>query len=78
MKIQVKVVLLRLFALLMTILFGLGTYDYLMEPIGNEGRISGLIKMSFAFLVSLYYLINGRFFSLLPEIKPLFSKKDVE
>ena len=78
MKIQFKVVLLRLFALLMTILFGLGTYDYLMEPIGNEGRISGLIKMSFAFFVSLYYLINGRFFSLLPEIGPLFSKKSVK
>lgn len=78
MKIQVKKVLLRLLALISVILFGLGTYDYFMEPVGNDGRFSGIIQASFAFLVSLYYLINGRFFSLLPEIGPLFSMKSVK
>ena len=76
MKIQFKEVLLRLFTLLLVILFGLGTYDYYMEPVGNDGRVSGIIQASFAFLVSLYYLINGRLSFLLPEIGPLFSKKE--
>ena len=49
-------------ALFLVILFGLGTYDYYMEPVGNDGRVSGIIQASFAFLVSLYYLINGRLF----------------
>lgn len=53
MKIQFKVVLLRLFALLMTILFGLNIYFFYTEPVGNDGRASGIIQMSFAFLVSL-------------------------
>ena len=78
MKIQVKVVLLRCLALLLVILFALTTYGFYTEPAGNDGRVAGLIKMLFAFLVSLYYLINGRLFSLLPEIGPLFSKKDVK
>ena len=78
MKIQVKKVLLRCVYSILVILFGLNTYDYYMEPVGNDGRVSGIIQMSFAFLVSLYYLINGRFFSLLPEIGPLFSKKSVK
>ena len=82
MKIQVKVVLLRCLALLLVILFAITTYGFYTEPVGNDGRISGLIKMSFAFLVSLYYLINGRLSFFMPKIEPLFSKsvkkKDVE
>ena len=78
MKIQVKVVLLRCLALLLVILFAITTYGFYTEPVGNDGRVTGLIKMSFAFFVSLYYLINGRFFSLLPEIGPLFSMKSVK
>lgn len=71
-----KKIMLRCLAGFFVISFGMTAYFYFNEPVGNEGRILGMIGMAVCCLVSLHYLITGNRKFFFPEIKPLFSKKN--
>jgi len=70
-----KTIILRFLAGLLGIVFGFIAYGYYSEPVGNAGRILGIISMLSGCIIVFHYVCTGSRKLFFPKFEPTKKKR---